>query len=176
MSDILSPIKLLVSDVDGVLTDSSKVYDRQGRVAYKVFCDLDTLGIRIAQRLGVLDIVLMSGDDRVNEDFAKAHRVPFIHTGYCSKKKALEELMTEKGLSSGEVGFIGNDLNDAEAMDMVVSFAPSESPDYMYRFSTYELAVTGGSGALREVIDMILFAKGISVQDMIGCLPKEKDK
>jgi 3-deoxy-D-manno-octulosonate 8-phosphate phosphatase (KDO 8-P phosphatase) len=173
MNEILSSIKVLVSDVDGVLTDSSKAYDREGNVIHKTFCDLDTLGMRLAERLGAFEVVLMSGDDRVNKEFAAAHGVEFIHTGYCSKVEALDELLAKRELLHMEVGFIGNDLNDAEAMDKVVSFAPGDCLDYMYKFATYELACSGGAGAFREVVDMILEAKGFNVDDMISCLPKE---
>lgn len=80
--EILKGIQLILCDVDGVLTDSTKVYDTSGIVVYKTFSDLDTLGFRLAERMRktypqVPEVILVSGDMRVNLRFAQVHGVSF---------------------------------------------------------------------------------------------------
>lgn len=155
----LKQIKLIAMDVDGVLTDGSMIFGASGDV--KIFNVLDGLGIRLAMNLGV-EIVWISGNtSEAIERRAHALQVTELHQGQRLKSVTLQEIAKRKGLSMEEIAYIGDDLNDLPAIELVrASFAVANASSEVKNAAEYVTDKFGGHGAVREVIEMILKAQG----------------
>ncbi len=156
----LQRIRLLLTDVDGVLTD--------GRVAkladgdeLKFFSIYDGLGIRLAQKSGI-EIGFVSGR-RSRQVAARAAEleVKLLFQGVPDKVKAFESICRDKGLTAEEIGYVGDDLPDIRLLRKVgFSAAPANAVAAVRDCVDYVASTKGGKGALREVIELILRAQG----------------
>lgn len=157
----LKKIKLLAMDVDGVLTDGKMIYVEGGGQA-RAFHVHDGLGIRMGMLAG-LKIALITG----NVSPAVARRandlgLVDVYQGSKHKPEAMRDLMTKYGLSPDEIAFIGDDLNDLPAFAEVgVAFSVSNAVAEAKEAADFITTIPGGSGAVREVIEMILEAQGV---------------
>jgi len=158
----LQPLKLIIADVDGVLTDGTLFYSESGECV-KGFNVKDGLGIRLLQENGVA-VAIVSGRGspallkRIN-DLGVRHFSLSVRDKY----KACIDLMNELDLKQEEVAFIGDDSIDLPAFDACgVSFAVADAPEYIKAAATYVLGVAGGRGAVREVADRVLCAQNKS--------------
>jgi 3-deoxy-D-manno-octulosonate 8-phosphate phosphatase (KDO 8-P phosphatase) len=153
-------IKLLVLDVDGVLTDGTLVINADGR-EIKFFNTLDGHGIRMWRRAG-LKVAFLSG--RVSEPTvwrAKDLEVDFCFEDCHSKLPVLEELAKQQGLLPEEIAYVGDDLMDLPAMRYAgFSAAVANAVEEVKGCADYVTARSGGDGAVREVIEYILKSSG----------------
>ena len=153
-------IKLVLSDVDGVLTDGNVLFLSDGREGHS-FNVRDGLAVAIAHRAGLLTGVL-SG--RVSEAVARRAaelRMSVVRQGVRDKGAALEEILAKQGLAGHEVAYVGDDLNDLPAMSRAgLSAAPSDAPLEVRAEAFMVLSAAGGRGCLREFIEAILRARG----------------
>jgi 3-deoxy-D-manno-octulosonate 8-phosphate phosphatase (KDO 8-P phosphatase) len=156
----LAAVKLLVFDVDGVLTDGHIIYTDEGAEA-KTFDVKDGLGIRVASGAG-LQVAIMTGRaSRVVERRARDLRVSDVLQRVGDKAAALIRLASAKGVPLEEVAFVGDDLNDREAMRLVgVSIAPSDAAAEIREEASVVTDSPGGRGAAREAVEAILRAQG----------------
>ncbi len=160
MNNKLAGIRILAMDVDGVLTDGGMIYG-VGDEQVKVFNAQDGLGIRLAREAG-LEVVIVTG----NTSFAIEHRakdlgLPTIFQGAKYKAKAIQDICQQWNVSPEQAGFIGDDLNDLPAFDTgCVCFAVANAVDEVKARADYVTSKSGGHGAVREVIELILKAKG----------------
>lgn len=160
MNNKFAGIKVLVMDVDGVLTDGGMIYG-VGDEQVKVFNAQDGLGIRLAREAG-LEVVIVTG----NSATAIEHRandlgLPEIFQGAKYKAKAIQEICRRSGVSPEQIGFIGDDLNDLPAFDAgCVCFAVANAVEEVKTRADYVTSKHGGHGAVREVIELILKAQG----------------
>jgi 3-deoxy-D-manno-octulosonate 8-phosphate phosphatase (KDO 8-P phosphatase) len=184
----LIDIKHIFCDVDGVLTDSTKTYDIQGTVISKPFSDLDTMGFSILKRLPpritiqnlkrknpivIPTITLVSGDSRINREFAADHSIPFEWTHTNSKIDICMTILGylfPEGVTPHEVLYIGNDVNDLECLRSFTSACPSDALPYIQKICDYVTERPGGKGAFREILDDMLFEKGVTLDDYLCCL------
>lgn len=156
----LSDIKLLVLDVDGVLTDGTIVVGADGR-ENKCFSTLDGHGIRMWQRAG-LKVAFLSG--RFSEP--TTFRAGQLEIDYCmqdchNKLPAIKKLLEQSGFSAKETAYVGDDLPDLPAMRHVAfGVAVANSVDEVKQVADYVTKYRGGSGAVREVIEHILKETG----------------
>jgi 3-deoxy-D-manno-octulosonate 8-phosphate phosphatase (KDO 8-P phosphatase) len=152
----LHNIKLLVLDVDGVLTDGTIVVNAEGGES-KFFNSLDGHGIRLWRRAG-LKVAFLSG--RTSEPvtrYARQLDVDYIFQGCHYKMPVLEKLLDELGLSAGEVAFVGDDLPDLPAISYVgFGVAVADAIEEVKQHADYVTTRKGGSGAVREVIEYLL--------------------
>lgn len=152
----LARIKLLVVDIDGVLTDGTLIINADGSES-KSFNTLDGHGIRLWRRAG-LKVAFLSGRDSA----ATKHRAQQLEVDYCiqdchNKLPALKELLEQAALSAGETAYIGDDLPDLPAIRYVgFGVAVANAVDQVKRYADYVTTHRGGSGAVREVIEYIL--------------------
>ena len=157
----LRKIKLLAMDVDGVLTDGSMIY-LEGSNEAKVFNVQDGLGIRLAMMAG-LKVAWITG----NVSLAIAQRaqdlgVTDLYQGARHKPEALSDLSSRYDLTKDEIAYIGDDLNDLPAFAASgVTFAPSNAAIDVKEAADVITQQPGGSGAVREVIEMILQNQGV---------------
>jgi len=158
--DRLAAIELLVLDVDGVLTQGDIIYSDSG-VEAKAFDVKDGLGIRVASEAG-LQIAIMTGRaSRVVERRARDLRISDILQRVGDKAAALRKLAADKRIPLERVAFMGDDLNDREAMRLVgLSIAPADAVPEIQQDAGLVTDAPGGRGAARQAVEAILRAKG----------------
>jgi len=153
-------IKFLLLDVDGVLTDGKIIIDESGK-EIKHFNVLDGMGIKLLQKIGVEVGIVSSRTSLVVEHRAKELGIKILIQGELEKLKAYENLLKEKNLKDEEVAYIGDDWVDLPILRKVG--LAIGVPNAWYPVNKYVDYVTkhpGGEGAVREVCDLILKAKG----------------
>jgi 3-deoxy-D-manno-octulosonate 8-phosphate phosphatase (KDO 8-P phosphatase) len=156
----LATLELLVMDVDGVLTDGGLWLDPQGQLQ-KRFDVRDGLGLRLLQEAG-LQLAFLSGG-RGGATEARAAQLDIQHclVGIKDKPPALEHLQQQLGVSKERTAFLGDDLNDLALRDSVgVLIAPSDACRPLRRQADAVLHRPGGHGAVRELAERILQARG----------------
>jgi 3-deoxy-D-manno-octulosonate 8-phosphate phosphatase (KDO 8-P phosphatase) len=153
-------LRLVLTDVDGVLTDGTVLLLPDGHEA-KAFHIRDGLGIVLAQRAG-LRIGLLSGRDSK----AVAHRarelgIAIVRQGVADKGAALREILAAEKLAPHEVAYMGDDVNDLAVIGEVgLSAAPADAPLEVKARAYMITDARGGQGCLREFLEAILRARG----------------
>jgi 3-deoxy-D-manno-octulosonate 8-phosphate phosphatase (KDO 8-P phosphatase) len=170
-----SKIKLLVLDVDGVLTDGGLIINGDGTET-KIFNTLDGHGIRLARRAG-LKVALLSGRSSAPTNIrAQQLEVDHCLTDCHLKLPALKELMQQENITKENVAYIGDDLPDLPPV-MFVSFgvAVANAVQELKDNADYVTKNKGGHGAVREVIEYILKNCGKWQPLMERYLPADND-
>ena len=149
----LSHIRLMIFDVDGVLTDGKMHYGENGEL-FKSFNVLDGHGIKLLKRADVATAIISARNSPiVNRDH--------VIQGAGQKQKAFAQLLEKTGLTADLCAFVGDDIIDLPVLTRVgVSFGvPNGHTEVLSRVD-YVTHHEGGNGAVREICDMILHAKG----------------
>jgi len=153
-------IKILVLDVDGVLTDGTIILNADGSET-KFFNSLDGHGIRMWQRAG-LKVALLSG--RLSDPTrlrAKQLEIEYIFENCHDKLPVLEKFLKQINLSPEEVAYIGDDLMDIPVMRYAgFGIAVANAVDEVKHYADYVTTRSGGGGAVREAIEYILKQSG----------------
>lgn len=159
-SDKLSAIRLVAMDVDGVLTDGSILF--AGGEEIKRFDASDGLGIRLLLCAGIL-VAWISGRESASVELrARDLGVTRLYQGARNKAVVLADLMASYALSQSNIAYIGDDLNDIPAYSLAgVKFAPSNAAIEIKALADFVTERAGGSGAVREVCDVILKARNL---------------
>jgi 3-deoxy-D-manno-octulosonate 8-phosphate phosphatase (KDO 8-P phosphatase) len=156
----LADIEMLVMDVDGVLTDGTLIINGDGTES-KSFNSLDGHGIRMWQRVG-LKVALISG--RASEPTqrrAEQLQIEHVFQDCHHKLPVLKELLKQIGLSPNKVAYIGDDLTDLPVIRYAgFGVTVANAVDEVKQYADYVTTRTGGSGAVREVIEYILKNSG----------------
>ncbi len=156
----LSGVKLVITDVDGVLTDGGIYYNETGE-CLKRFHVRDGLGIRLLEENGVRVAVLSGRDSATLRKRVADLGVTLYQFGVKDKAAACHELMQQAGVSASETACIGDDSIDLPAFAVCgLSYAVADAPSYVKASSSGILRQSGGAGALRELADEILMAQG----------------
>jgi 3-deoxy-manno-octulosonate cytidylyltransferase (CMP-KDO synthetase) len=156
----LNDIRLVITDVDGVLTDGGIYYDATGE-CLKRFHVRDGMGMRLLEEIGVRVAVLSGRDSATLRKRVSDLGVTLYQFGVKDKRKACEQLMADAGVTPEQTACIGDDVIDLPAFEACgLSFAVADAPPYIKAVSTKVLQTKGGSGAFRELADAILFAQG----------------
>jgi len=161
MNGRLSRIRLLILDVDGVMTDGRIVYDANG-IETKFFNVKDGHGIKMLQRCGVEVAIISGRDSQVAANRARELAIERVYLHATDKLAIYTTLLAQTFLSHEEVAFMGDDLIDIPVLRRVgFSAAPADAVDEVKEIVHYVCRQRGGWGAVREVTDMILKAKGL---------------
>lgn len=156
----LEKIKLVITDVDGVLTDGSLYYDENGE-ALKYFNVKDGLGIKMLLACGINVAVLSGGDTPILRKRIEYLGIKLFQLGKMSKKQACLELMAQAGVRPEETAFIGDDTLDLPAFQTCgLAVAVGDAFDYIKQQADFVLTRSGGHAAFRELSDMILKSQG----------------
>ena len=153
-------IKVLILDVDGVLTDGSLTYGADGEVT-KTFNVLDGLGIELLQKTGVAVAIISARKSPVVVRRAADLKIMHVYQGTHDKRIAFADLLVATGASAEQCGYIGDDVIDLPLL-LQVGFAvtvPTGHPEVQHR-AHYVTRAGGGRGAVREVCDMVMRAQG----------------
>lgn len=148
-------VEYIVFDFDGVFTDN-KVYTSQNG-AEMIICDRrDGLGINMLKELNIPMVILSTEHNPVVAVRAKKMGLN-AETGCRDKEAFLKVFFSQKGISSSNVIYMGNDLNDLAAMKMVgYSICPSDAHWRIKGAASYVLGSKGGDGAVREMAEKLL--------------------
>ena len=154
-------IKLVIFDVDGVLTDGKLFFDEQGR-EYKGFHARDGLGIKLLRQSGV-EVAIISGRSSVSVALRMACLgIRHVFQGQEDKVQAFERLCEELNLSAGQIAHVGDDLPDLPLLRRVgLGVAVADALPSILPFAHWRTERPGGAGAAREVCDLILDAQGL---------------
>ena len=156
----LSILRLIVCDIDGVLTDGGLWYDETGGVI-KRFDVRDGLGIKLLQQEGIEVAFLSGGRAGAIEVRAKHLAIQHCLIGVRDKVQGLSDLMGQLNLSKSQVAFIGDDLNDLAVRPLVgLLVATSDAEASMKRHANIVTKSRGGHGAVREFAEMVLKLRG----------------
>lgn len=151
-------IRLLLLDVDGVMTDGKIYYDSEGR-EIKAFNIYDGHGIYLIQKIGIRVGIITGRASKIVEVRARELGINEVHQNVLEKDIVYNDIRRRYGLKENEVAFIGDDLIDISILERVgLSAAPANSVDDVKNIVDLVTVREGGHGAVREVIDLLLFA------------------
>ena len=152
-------VKLVLTDVDGVLTDSGMYYDNSGDCLRK-FNTRDGKAVELLRAAGIMTGLLSSEESEAVRKRAAKLRMDVIRLGVSDKCTAITALMAELGLSREEIAFIGDDVNDTRALAMVgLSACPADAHADNLGLVHFRSPLRGGEGCLRDFAELILNAR-----------------
>ncbi|MEQ1844927.1 MAG: HAD-IIIA family hydrolase [Nitrospira sp.] len=155
---VLKGIRLFATDVDGVLTDAGMYYSESGD-EWKKFNTRDGMGIKLLQKAGLITAIVTQERTRLVARRAEKLAIPELHQGVMDKLSVIRDMATRHGLSLREVAYIGDDVNDIEALQAVgFSAAPADGLPQVLKVVDYVCRQKGGEGAVREITEMILLS------------------
>ncbi|NPA58801.1 MAG: HAD hydrolase family protein [Aquificae bacterium] len=161
---LFESVNWLIMDVDGVLTDGSIIYDSLGN-ELKVFSVKDGMGITLLHRAGIKTAVLTSRNSPMVKKRAEELEINRIIQGAKDKLELYGRLKEEEGFMDSEVAYIGDDYVDLPVMKTVaVPITVPDAPEELKKTALYITQNGGGKGAVREVCELILKAKGVFEQ------------
>ena len=161
MNDKLADIRLLLLDVDGVMTDGGIIYDGNG-LETKVFNVKDGHGIKMLQRYGI-EVGIITGRTSLVVDIrAKELGIELVYQGSLKKLESYLDIKRRTGLADSQIAYMGDDVIDVPVMKQVVfAAAPSDALIEARNAAHYVTSLAGGRGAVREVCDLILRGRGL---------------
>lgn len=153
-------IKLLITDIDGVLTDGGIIYDNEG-MEYKKFNVKDGLVVKHLRENKILIGAITGRNSPVVENRCEELKFDFHYHGVKQKGAKLREVLETLELTFNEVAYIGDDLIDIPILSQVgLAVAPQDAIHYLKPMVHFVSNFNGGKGVFREVGDLILYAKG----------------
>jgi 3-deoxy-D-manno-octulosonate 8-phosphate phosphatase (KDO 8-P phosphatase) len=157
-------IKVLLMDVDGVLTDGRLYYipGPDGKaVEFKGFHSQDGLGFHFLNQIGIKTGVISGRESPATVERARNLKMSYVYQGLLEKNGAYEEVLQKAGVTSDEVAFIGDDFTDAPLMQRSgLGCCVGDARPELKRVAHYVATAPGGNGAVREIIEHILKAQG----------------
>ena len=160
MLDKARNIRMLILDVDGVMTDGGILYTND-REELKYFHVKDGLGIRMLIQEGIKVLIISGRSSKAVEYRAEDLGIEEVHQGVRDKVAVFEEVLRRHKITANEVGYMGDDLVDIPLLSRV-GFAVSvaDAVKEVKERVDYITSLPGGKGAVREICDLILKAKG----------------
>lgn len=163
MQDVLErakKIKLVIFDVDGVLTDGSLFYGDDGQ-EYKAFNSLDGHGMKMLQESGVLIGIITGRTSEVVMHRMKNLKVSHVYQGKLEKLPAYEELLQKLSLPPEQVAYVGDDVVDLPILIRVgLAITVPSAHELAKKHSHWVTNKAAGSGAAREICELIMKAQG----------------
>lgn len=168
-------IKLLILDVDGVLTNGQIIYDNNGN-ELKCFNVKDGLAIKQAQNLGIHIAIITARNSEVVQKRAQELGVKYLYQGQKDKLVAFNNLSSELKLNPEEIAYLGDDWPDLPVLKKVGFPALVQDSEPMIKqYAKYITSKNGGNGAVRELIYFILKAQNkLTEADLLSTRPENK--
>lgn len=153
-------VKYWVIDVDGTMTDGSVYYDENGN-ELKKFNTKDAAGFFSIHAVGMKIIVLTGRECHATERRMKEMQVDYLFQNVKNKKKFLQSFMQKEKIEKEEIAYIGDDLNDLNAMSLAGLVAcPADACSEVISIANYVSEVKGGYGAVRDIVNYVLKLRG----------------
>ncbi len=161
LAEAASKTRLLILDVDGVLTDGSIVLDNNGN-EYKSFHVRDGHGIKMLLHAGIGVAIITGRFSEVVERRARELGITEVHQKCLDKRAAYARLAKKYTLSDEEIAYMGDDIIDAPVMALAgLPIAVNDADEEVKKYALLVTEKRGGRGAVREVSDLILKSKGL---------------
>ncbi len=152
-------VKLLICDVDGVLTDGKLHYNSRGE-AQKIFNVKDGLGIKLLQKIGVSIAIITGRSSKILTNRMQELGVELVFQKQQNKNEAFEKILADLSLKTNEVAYIGDDLPDLPLIRKVgLGVAVADAHAAVIENAHWVTSKKGGEGAVRELSDLIIHAK-----------------
>jgi 3-deoxy-D-manno-octulosonate 8-phosphate phosphatase (KDO 8-P phosphatase) len=163
MKDILdkaAKIKLLVFDVDGVLTDGRLIVGDDGQ-EYKAFYSKDGLGMKMLQQTGVKIAVITARTSDVVIHRMQNLGIKHIYQGQLEKLPAFEKILTELDLTAEQAAYVGDDVIDLPVLQQAgLAISVADAHPLVKQYVHWQTPQCGGRGAARDVCELIMQAQG----------------
>lgn len=169
MDKDLKKIKLLILDIDGILTDGTKVYNQEGMPFAKRYNDKDFTAIKRFRASGI-QVCFLSGDDNVNKAMADKRNIDFFSARGIDKAEFIPQFVEKYKCSIDEMAYIGDDYFDLSIMEIVrFPFCPTEAPHDLIELcggtfynDTFNgiMKRSGADGMVAELYDMFIHVGG----------------
>ncbi|SDC09257.1 MULTISPECIES: KdsC family phosphatase [unclassified Candidatus Frackibacter] len=154
-------IKLFISDVDGVLTDGRIILGSDGQ-EFKSFNVQDGKGIKLAQEAGIEVAIITGRESEAVTQRAKELAIEEVHQGIDDKVAIFKEVLAKYNLTTEEVAYIGDDLNDLLFLKEVgLALTVANGVAEVKEVADYITDKHGGQGAVREALELILKLQGV---------------
>lgn len=148
-------LKLVILDIDGILTDGSKIYDNTGLAVYKRFCDKDFTAIKKLKSSNV-SVCFLSGDKKINKEIAKKRNIDFYLSRTKNKISFIPKLSKKYKCKVNEMLFIGDDIFDLDLLKAVgFSVTTSDANKDIKKACDLILSSKGGENAIMELVDYL---------------------
>ena len=155
----LKKIRLLISDVDGVLTDGGMYYSEKGEILKK-FNTRDGMGVEILLHSKVKTILLTRENSNIVKKRGSKIKAAATYIGTFNKESQLKKICKKFQVSLAEIAYIGDDLNDLEIMKLVgFAATPLDGVKDLRKIVDYVCKNNGGHGAFREIADLIVLSQ-----------------
>ena len=159
--DKAKTIELVILDVDGVMTDGSLIMGDDGQ-EYKAFNSLDGHGLRMLQECGMTVAIITGRKSNVVNHRMNDLGITTIYQGYRDKTPAYESLLKEKNISDSQIAYVGDDVVDLPVMSRVgFPIAVQNAHPFVKKHAHWVTEASGGRGAVREICELFLNAKGL---------------
>lgn len=152
----LEKIKYWVIDVDGTMTDGGVYYDEHGNETKK-FCTKDAAGFFAARQAGMKTLILTGRECAATKRRMTELKADYLYQNVKDKRKFLSDFFQKHDIHKEEIAYIGDDLNDYEAMQLAGFIGcPKDSCKEILETAHYVSVKDGGCGAVRDVIEYVL--------------------
>ena len=149
-------IKLVLTDVDGVLTDGGMYYTTQGDIMKK-FHTRDGMGVTLLRKYNIPTILITKEKTKMVKQWAAKMKVEKLYDGIIKKNMILDKVCKTFNLKSDEIAYIGDDVNDVPLLKVVcLAVTPNDGTKEAKSVSHYICKLKGGEGAFREFADLII--------------------
>jgi 3-deoxy-D-manno-octulosonate 8-phosphate phosphatase (KDO 8-P phosphatase) len=160
-----SRIRLILMDVDGVLTDGKYFHvphPQGGLFEVKMFDSQDGIALQWLHRAGIKTGLISGRDAESTRERARSSRMAYCYMGSTEKLPIFQEILADSGLQPEQIAYIGDDLTDAILMKRVgLAVAVANAAPEVKAVAHYVTSAPGGSGAVREATELILDAQGL---------------
>jgi len=155
----LKKIKLVITDVDGVLTDGGMYYNSEGEYMKK-FNTKDSMGMELLLQNQIKSILLTRENSKIVKERSKKIKIVELYSNILKKEEILPEILEKYHVTNIETAYIGDDVNDIEIMKLVgFSATPLDGNYEVKKISDYICKTNGGQGVFREISDLIIQSK-----------------
>ena len=153
-------IKLIILDIDGVMTDGKKTYDTEGKVSSKKYNDKDFSAIKLF-KLKNIEVCFLSGDLKVNEKMAMKRKIDFWYSrgadGTINKNEFIKKFEETYNVKPAEMMYVGDDYYDLSIIhELEHTACPSDAPAYVRSEVSLVLTREGGNGVVAELYEELI--------------------
>ena len=155
----IKKIKLIATDVDGVLTDGGMYYSSKGDVLKK-FHARDGMAVSILKKNTIPTVIITKEKNQIVKKWSSKMNIDKLFDGVKNKEKVVSKLCKSYGLSENNIAYIGDDVNDLEILKKTgFAATPKDGNMEVKKIVDYICKNRGGEGVLREICDLIISIK-----------------
>ncbi len=156
ISEKCKKIKIVLTDVDGVLTDGGMYYTKDGDIMKK-FHTRDGMGVTLLRKKSIPTIIITKEKTSMVKKWSSKMKIKKLYDGIIDKDSVIEIISREFQIKVTEMAYIGDDINDLTLLEKVgFSASPNDGMEVVKRKCDYICKKNGGDGAFREIADLIL--------------------